>query len=290
MKTQCVKPARTGAALLIVLGAVILTTTVLSAIVTTAGRRHATRTESLNAAIAEDLLRQADRLSEAWLAETSSSIVLPPESQSPRISVATHELQLAGRPVTLALTAFDQNGMVPLADAPSSLLSTLPPDVRSLRDRLVRGSIQGPHGLDQIASLLDYRSERLVFPIGASRDVPGTLLAFGEFLGTHSGGSRIAINPNTAPIPLVAAALREAALGGIEHVIEARSRAKPVPLGDLVSLGDTAGERSLEFVSSSQSWAIRVDITVGGLRQSWWTVWQGRGSRWSMVQRLRVTP
>lgn len=290
MNSQRVELARTGAALLIVLGAVILITTVLSTLVATAGRRHATRTESLNAAIAEDLLRQADRLAEAWLAETTSSIVLPPESQSPRISVATHELQLAGTPVTLALTAFDQNGMVPLADAPSSLVSTLPPDVRALRDHLGRGASQAPYGLDQVASLRDQHSERPVFPTGASEDAPRTPLAFGELTGTHAHGSRVAINPNTAPIPLVAAALREAGLGGIEHVIEARSRARPVPLGDLVSLGDTAGERSLEFVSSSQSWAVRVDITVSGHQKSWWTVWQGRGSRWSIVQRLRVTP
>lgn len=282
--------ARSGAALLIVLGAVVLATTVLSALVATAHRRHASLHESIDAALAGDLLRQCDVIVQRWLTEEASEVVLPPESQSPRVPIGSHQFEITGSEISLTLTAFDQHGMVSLGRAPATLVSMLPADIRAIRDRLDARSQPGPFGLDQIASVLESPTSRPVFPGGDSGPLPGNSFAFGEFIATHGGGDRFTINPNTAPLPLVAAALREAKLGGIEHVMAARSEGKPVQLRQLTPLGDSAGEQAVGLVSSSLSWSVRIDVTIGTHRESWWSVWQRSGSRWTLAQRLKVTP
>lgn len=288
MMPKPIAEASRGAALLIVLAAVVLTTSVLSALVATAHRRHATRSESLDTSLAIDLLRQAEAMSAEWLADTSGSIVLPPESRSPRMPMASHELSLAGKTVRITLTAFDQHGMVPLEGSPA-LRSTLPADIQSIQARLTAGSTARPYGLDQIEVMIDADSKRGVFPARGPDTLPDSVLAVGEVLATHGGSARAAINPSTAPIPLVAAALKEAGLSGIEHVIEARSNGRTIPLGRLVVLGDDSGERSIELVPSSRCWAVRTDLTIGSLQQSWWTIWEDAGSRWMPVQRLRIS-
>lgn len=289
MMPKPISDASRGAALLIILAAVVITTSVLSTLVATAHRRHATRNESLDTSLAIDLLRQADAMSAEWLADTSGSIVLPPESRSPRMPMASHELSLAGKTVRITLTAFDQHGMVPLEGSPPALRSTLPANIQSIQARLTAGSTSKPYGLDQIEVMIDADSQRGVFPAQDPDALPDSALAVGEMLATHGGSTRPTINPNTAPIPLVAAALKEAGLSGIEHVIEARSDGRTVPLGRLVVLGDDGGERSIELVSSSRCWAVRTDLTIGSLQQSWWTIWEGAGSRWMPVHRLRIS-
>lgn len=279
---------RSGAALLVVLAAVVLTTTVLSTLAATAHRRHAARTASLDSELAADLLRQADALANRWLTDTSASIVLPPESPSPRVHLPAHELALAGKTVTITLTAFDQHGMVP-SQASTSLGSTLPVGIQALHAQMIDRRAREPYGLDQIAAFIPAGSQQRAYPCARLDDQHALQLAAGELLATHGGTPRPAINPSTAPIPLVAAALREAGLGGLEHVIEARSNGRPVPLGRLIVLGDDGGERTIELVPSSRCWAVRTDLTIGSHRQSWWSIWQRGGSGWTMSQRLRIT-
>ncbi len=280
---------RAGAALLIVLAALVLTTSVLSTLVSTAHQSHAASNDAIDAALSSDLLRQADAMSVEWLTNSSASVVLPPESPSPRVHVEGFELVLADTPVRLTLTAFDQHGLVSLAGAPSAVRSTLPADIQGVLSSMAIGALPEPFGLDQVPNLVRTDAQRLTYPNPASQSSSGESLAIGELIATHSGTSRATINPNTAPIPLVAAALREASLGGLESIIEARSNGRPVPMGSLVVVGDHDERRSIDFVSSSPCWAIRTDLVIGSHQQSWWTIWEGRGSRWTLAQRLRVS-
>lgn len=150
MRAQRRNQDRTGAALLIVLAALVLTTSVLSTLVATAHQSRAASNDAIDAALASDLLRQADAMSLEWLTNSSGSVVLPPESPSPRIQVEAFELVLAGTSVRLMLAAFDQHGMVPLAGAPSAVRSTLPADIQAILSSMVIGSVPEPFGLDQI--------------------------------------------------------------------------------------------------------------------------------------------
>src|SRR5690606_37532832 len=66
------------------------------------------------AAIAEDLLLASDALVADWLRRTSARVSVPLGTAEPRIDIARSELEMAGQPVTLTLTAWDQQGMVPI--------------------------------------------------------------------------------------------------------------------------------------------------------------------------------
>ncbi|MEO1006936.1 MAG: hypothetical protein AAFX79_00030 [Planctomycetota bacterium] len=258
-------------------------TTVLATLASTASLDRVATRDARRLAILDDLRLECDRIASDWLSEHSLTVSLPPETASPRVAIASQELPLAGETVAVNLAAFDQHGMVPLGDAPLGLRGTLPARIAQLRATWTTERTSGPTGLDQLASIAPV--DLAVFPRVSIQD---SLLAAGELLATHAGTERTSINLATAPLRIVEAAMRDAGRGGIEVVIDARSRGDRVPLGSLTRLDGNRVEGPLELLAASPCWAICTDLRIGPLRRAWWTVWLREGSTWRIVQRLEV--
>ncbi len=112
----------------------------------------------------------------------------------------------------------------------------------------------------------------------------------GRSAGGASGTSGGGINVNTAPIELIESAMRAAGRGGIEVVIDSRTRGESVPLGGLIERGSQQQQGNTPvLVGSSSAWAFRIDISVGPLTRSWWAVYASSRSGWECVQRLAIT-
>ena len=311
--TNTIRPTRRGAALLIVLAALILTVTASVSLAGLASTLKMQRKLDHAAIVDDDLLRASEAPLIAWLESESAQVVLPPEVDVPRIGVL-HDTWSEGKlAYDLEITAWDQYGMVPiqLARSGSPLRLALPTDVRRALDQ-IKSKPEEPPGLDLFLALVDATDNKLdVFPRTVSTKPlvffdalnPATRededpqepsatarpisLAVGAFLATHSGG-RGRINVNTAPPELLEQALRGAGRGGLEFILAARAEGRSVPLGVLPA-SPNSNRTAPQIVGSSSAWSFRIDIQVGPLRRSWWAVYVKTRSNWECVQRLAIT-
>ena len=277
-------PRRRAAALLITLAALILVTASLTALAVAATGAESARRAATRAAIAEDVLLASDALVADWLRRDGARASVPLASAEPRVDVTRSELTLADHPVTLVITAWDQQGMVPIevGRSGSPLRLTLPAEAKRAIDQLVADRIPEPYGLDQIAAM----ASNPVFPDAHSP--PAKAAAIGAIVATHTGGgSHATINVNTAPLPLLEAALREAGAGGLDAILAARAEDRPARIG-AIGLERTGRDRAVTLTDASSSWAIRTDVTIGPRRCSWWSVWQRRSGAWRLVQRMEI--
>ena len=111
-------------------------------------------------------------------------------------------------------------------------------------------------------------------------------------MATHPVGPAGSINVNTAPLPLIEAAMLIAGRGGIETIMAARREGIPAPLPAALTAEPSSRfetNQTPRFVAVSNSWAARIDVHVGAARRSWWVVYQNRSARWECVQRLVIT-
>ena len=309
--TNTNRPIRRGAALLIVLAALILTVTASASLAGLASTLKMQRKLDRAAIGADDLLRAAEAPIIAWLESESAQVVLPPEVEAPRIDVL-HDTWLDGTlSYELELTAWDQYGMVPinLARSGSPLRQALPTVIRRAFDQ-VQTKPNEPPGLDLFRDTVGATdNEMRVFPRADStqpivfadalsstsredidprqppaQDQP-TPLAIGAIVSTHSGGGG-RININTAPPELLEQAFRGAGRGGLELVLAARAEGRSVSLGDLPT--SSSSSTTPQIVGTSSAWSFRIDIRVGPLRRSWWAVYVKSRSTWECVQRLAI--
>ena len=209
------RPIRRGAALLIVLAALILTVTASVSLARLASTTKMQGKLDRAAIMADDLLRATEAPIIAWLESESAQVVLPPEVEAPRIGVL-HDTWSDGKlAYELDITAWDQCGMVPiqLARSGSPLRLALSADVRRALDQ-VKIKPNEPPGLDLFLPNLDATDNQMsVFPRAnsteplvfvdalnpASREdedpqqpsskTPPIPLAVGAFVATHSGGA-----------------------------------------------------------------------------------------------------
>ncbi len=309
--TNTLRPIRRGAALLIVLAALILTVTASVSLAHLASTTKMQRKFDRAARVADDLLRAAESPIIAWLESESAQVVLPPEVEAPRIGILYDTWSDGKLPYKLDITAWDQCGMVPiqLARSASPLRLALPADVRRVLDQ-VKIKPSEPPGLDLFLGRVistdgdisvfprTDSTEPLVFvdalnptgredgdpqqPSSKAQPVPP---AVGAFVATHSEGR---INVNTAPPELLKQAFRGAGRGGFEFVLAARAEGRSVPLTDLPS-SSSSNRTAPQIVGSSSAWSFRIDVQVGPLRRSWWAVYVKARSTWECVQRLAIT-
>lgn len=320
---------RRGVALLVVLAALILVTTTSVALARLTSTEAARRSFAAATRLADDLLIAVEEPILHWLAEESSTVVLPPDALGPRVAVLYDSWSDAEHgTVVVRVTAWDQFGMVSMdaARAGSPLRLNLPDAARRALDR-VKHAENSPPGLDQFLAREAHDSGGTVFPMSGPSDVlwfgqgdaevaavdndarQDTPLALGSIIATHNGdnpatwrrtgrrlrGSRSlpsggVVNVNTAPIELIESAMRAAGRGGIEVVIDARTRGESVPLGSLTNGRSQQQQANTPvLVGSSSAWAFRIDISVGPLTRSWWAVYSSSRSQWECVQRLAIT-
>jgi hypothetical protein len=283
--TRATSPSRRAAALLIVLATLVLVATGTATLARLASTARANRVFTDSTIVADDLLRAAEAPILAWLTSESSMVVLPPDSEWPCVDILCDSWVVDGTDYKLCVTAWDQCGMVPLgvARSGSPLRSALLDEVRQAIDEvnIRRGE---PPGLDLFLGVASSKGLH-VFPMSASiapPDVPG---AIGAFVATHPSGL---ININTAPIDLVEAALRLAGRGGLEQIVATRTEGRTASLASLPRVAGQ-GEKGFRITAGSSAWSFRIDIRVGPLRRSWWSVYVGQGSnRWECAQRLAI--
>lgn len=304
---------RRGIALLMVLGVLIMVMGSLMMIVRLTTTIHCARQAGDGSAIADDLLIQSESIAQRWLF-TSDSIVLPPDARVPSVAVLNHRWASDETRYSIAISAFDQCGMVPATStsAISGLQATLPSAVlRRLESHVIqRGAIVG---LDLFQSPSGAEGHERVYPaamVGPSQDFGGSLPqrfdpvqprdaegdqhsdpAFGALVATHNPSPGSTINVNTAPRELVAAALRAKRRGGIELILAARAKGESASLEVSSSSGQGRRSRGLTLVTKSASWAFRIDIQVGSVTRSWWSVFSLNADQeqWNLVQRLAIT-
>jgi hypothetical protein len=311
---DCRHSTRRAAALLIVLATLILTTTAAAIVVRAAVSHQIDVRINHCSAIADDLLAAAEAPIQDWLASKSSKVVLPPDASMPDVAVL-HDLWLSnGECIELTITAWDQCGMVSLQAIENGsplrrmlsegILRQVP--TRSLEAR----PSKAPAGLDQLVALDDAAQSirESPFPVAARSDrslsigdvsvqsvasdsSPMTMdgeLPIGAVVATHANGI---INVNTAPVPLVEAALRLAGRGGLEQIIAARQAGKPASIGGQASSLSEPNPFAPQLVTSSGSWAFRIDINIGPRKCSWWAIYANNsGNRgWECAQRLVIT-
>jgi len=175
----------------------------------------------------------------------------------------------------ITITAFDQLGMVPyeLVDTASTFNSLLPPEMTYLVPPPQSPS-ELPFGLDALARN-EHKSGWAVYPQASRSDPPQAL---GAMLATHNPG---AVNVNTAPRGLLEAAMREAGRGGLEAILDARSRGEPA---SFAARSSRSSQQSIALTARSDVWSFRIDIRVGPIMRSWWCVDQSN----ECVQRLVI--
>jgi hypothetical protein len=282
-----VHSSRRGAALLLVLATLVLTTVSCTIAAQRAATLAMTRRADHASRVADDLMLAVDAPIQHWLATTPPTAVLPPEAAEPRVDVLDDVFALGEFDARITITAFDQLGMVPwqLLHTPSPLMSVLPAEVEQLIEHPA-STDKAPWGLDMVAlgaPTVDWQ----VYPAARSEDTSRS--AIGALVATHntSGG----INVNTAPRTLLEVAMREAGRGGIEAILESRSNGKAATFA---ARSSRSSQQSVSLTAMSDVWAFRIDIRVGPITRSWWCVYAPGSSRHSSrgsfncVQRLVI--
>ncbi|MFI4883197.1 MAG: hypothetical protein ACIAQU_11495 [Phycisphaerales bacterium JB064] len=273
-------PTRRGVALLLVLA---LIAGVLPIVAFAASRSSAAvqfDRSRFDGAVADDLMQATTLPIVDWLRRDAPLVALPPQSEQPMVRVLDDRFELEGRPVEIIVTAWDLQGMLPAdavrAGTPLRLL--LPEDVCPRVDALETD----PDGLDMFTTL---EGERFVFPSPTAHE-----LALGALVSTSerpSAQPMVRLNVNTTPAPLLAQALRLAGRGGYEQIMERRAkgqRSGPPPAPE----GDRTGSPRIVLAASSSSWGVRIDLRVGSVRRSWWTVWTRISGDWMLQRRTPI--
>lgn len=299
---------RAGMALFLVLVTFVLTVTTCVALARLAHRAHVTSLLDGWSNAADLLAGEAQRPIEAWLSEQAGAVVLHPTRRTPFTLLLDDAWEVEGVRYGLSVTAWDQNGMVPLqlAISGSALRSSLPAEVLLALATPVVLDLASP-GLDLFDDLL---GETRAFPTGASssrhwfgpegsgsptdtRSSPDGAApmhrraALGAFVATHNPGTG-RINVNTAPLPLLREVFRLSGRGGLDQIETARSDGRLTLMGGLGSAGDDPQSRTPQLVAQSDAWAFRVDARAGRIERSWWLVYHAQEERWHLVQRIPI--
>lgn len=303
---------RRGAALLLTLAAVTIIVTACAALARLSVASSLNKSLSYKQSICRDLLTVADAPIEAWLERDSHAVVLAPDVTEPRVEVLHDLIHLDGVTLELHIAAWDQCGMAPLSltKRGSLLRGALPEQIIRAIDSTrgaAGGSVDPSPGLDLFDRSNPYPQSPTTEPrvfgptgnwaslgSGKYRSAP----ALGALVATHNPpgqerGSKTqtstpgAINLNTAPMPLIEAAMRMAGRRGIERIRDARERGEPAP-----ALGEPVAEplpNAPRLVAASDAWSFRIDVAAGSAKRSWWAVYTREQGGWRCVQRLTIT-
>jgi hypothetical protein len=275
----------------------------------------ATLTRKLDRAqeVADDAANGTLARIERWLTTESDRAVAPVTATGPAIGVVDETVPVeAGTSMTVRITAYDQRGMVPWAEVGSlgRLATAIPSDVRET----IAGAGQGETvpGLDLLEiPRAGEGPSRPVWPEHASVTSPNAIRHYGQadetppmldaseetegpesigsLVATHCSG-RPAINVNTAPRELIGFVEGLTQRSVWEIVEERRAAGKPA---SVAGIGPSAGGNQDDdgmptFVSTSDTWSFRVDVTYGSVRSSWWLTYTRSDRGWLLRQRLRV--
>jgi len=272
-------PSRRAVALLLVLAVIVAIVPVIALAASRANTAVQLDDSRLDAMLADDLMQSASMPIVDWLRRDAPQITLAPSATQPVVPILDDAFDLDGIPVEIAASAWDLQGMLPAdavrAGTPLRLL--LPDDVRQRVDALD----EHPDGLDDFQPL---QGGRLVFP--SPVEPQPSLGALVSTANRPSAPPSVRLNVNTTPAPLLAAALRLAGRGGYEQIMERRAEGRRG--GPPTAEAEDRSSRRIELTASSSSWGIRIDVRVGSVRRSWWSVWTRVSGDWMLQRRTPI--
>jgi len=282
--------------------------TTCAALARLAHRAHVTSLLDGWSTEADLLAREAQRPIEAWLIKESGAAVIPPTRRTPFVLLLDDAWEVDGVRYGLSITAWDQNGMVPvqLAASGSALRLCLPGEVLLALADAGESALKSP-GLDLFDDPL---GRTRAFPVGASstRDwfgPPGSgsqwdtasvpegaaeihrRAALGAYVATHNPGIG-RINVNTAPMSLLREVFRLSGRGGLDQIETARRNDRMTLMGGVGPGDDDPQSQTPQLVAQSDTWAFRVDARAGRAKRSWWLVYHDIEERWHLVQRIPI--
>jgi len=272
--------------------------TLAAGLARTATSSAAARSTWISSQCLDELLRSVEAPIQHWLEEHSRDVVLPPDAASPRVLVLNDVIERDDLTIEIRITAFDQLGMAPLVllRGGSPLRLALTDDMRRFVDA-VHPPNGSPLGVDQFISFGHDQALR-VFPTAQD----GEIAAIGELINTHED-LPARININTAPALLLAHALRVAGRSDGAMITNARTEGRQASIAS----GSRSGQidsGDVLLVAASDLWSFKIDVSIDGVRRSWWCVYQHQtsrtldrdrrssqngASRWLCVQRLLIT-
>ncbi|MCC6910310.1 MAG: hypothetical protein IT430_20440 [Phycisphaerales bacterium] len=287
------RPPRRGVALLLALAMIVLIVPVALGFTQRALLAGMDERVSEQGQVADSIRTQLEAGPlQNWLSTESGKVALPVEAPTPRVDVLHEHWEFDDCEYEVRITAWDQCGMAPWeviatgsplrAAVPARILERARP-VASDRPR------SKPLGLDQVAQFtLDAGGPVLpsAFPSPDERDASSP----GAWIATHPVGEYGSINVNTAPLPLIQAAFGQSGRGGIELILAARREGRVGPLPAAVVAEDAGAQLNakVQLIGASACWALRIDVRVGLVRRSWWSVYRQSSGRWECVQRLVI--
>ncbi|RNC81183.1 MAG: hypothetical protein ED559_05120 [Phycisphaera sp.] len=264
-------------AMLLVLASLVLVTGALSLLTLSSAQAYQARSLGITERATDDLLHSCDPIIESWLAKHASRATVDPTLSEPRVEIAAiawtnddgakHEIRIA---------AWDLLGMIPPETNSSSPLWLATNDqIRDLE-------------LDTTASLCEIpATHAAIYPLtDEPRVCIGSTLAIYPREQNRRASSSPTININTAPKPLLEAALRLAQRGDIASILAAREDGRPAPAPPR-SPGNR--ESLVRLTGHSTLWAVRTDASVDGIGRSWWTVYASRRSDWEIIERHAIS-
>ncbi len=292
---------RRGAALLLVLAALVLGMSAAVVAARVATDSTLLRNLDLGESIADDAGRAVNARIEDWLCQDSGNAVAPVDATEPAVPVMTCRIATGDTEVAIRITAYDQHGMVPWTSAfkdDAIARSALPDDVRDAigRSKVPKGV---PPGIDLASSSADHahfprHPDMPVVEFGPVKRFANSRTnddgdqhadSLATLVATHLEGPA-RINVNTAPMPLIEAAerLTQRSVSGAVRAARTEGRRASIPAGATGTRADTGAQ----FVGSSDTWSFRIDIDVGPVCRSWWATYKDTGEGWACVQRLRI--
>ncbi len=311
--------AQRGVALLIVLAALVITSSACAVLARLAWSTRAAGDADRCTRVADDLLLALDAPISRWLAEQARGIVLDSDVTEPAVPVLHDCWRCGDDSIEVRITAWDQCGMAPLSQLHrgSPLRLALPDSILEVVDRIGAADVQSP-GLDVLADRVQSEMEwrdTAVFPVApmaspqvfgdqaVSRDSRADPVqirpALGALIATHNppltrGSARRRsflaaggmINVNTALAPLLEAAMRATGHAGLTHTLNSRDKGRP---SDIIGLPVGSDAHRLQLVTASTCWSFRIDIRVNRIHRSWWTVHVFESGSWQAAQRLVIT-
>lgn len=210
----------------------------------------------------------------AWLEEESNQVSLPPDTPSPMLVIADDAFEIDGRRVTVTVTAFDQCGMLPWAWIQRDEALPFPREV--LDGLRIIELDERPAGLD----LMVGAGAADPFPMSGTAEDRAVRL--GDRLATHNAGG--SINIATAPAWLLEHVENRVGVSLTSGIADARSANElPDPLG---VFGD--GTAAVRLTNRSDAWGFRIDLGVGQVRRSWWSIYSHDRRGWERRQRIVV--
>lgn len=270
-----------GIALLLVLGTLVLVTGSLALITLAAAQSHRAASIATDERLVSDLLGAAEPVVQGWLKKASPSAVIHPDAQQPMVPILdlSWDERESHRPESrsLRIAAWDLMGMVPSSTSTSSpLWLAASPEWRELP-------------FSEVSTLLDLAGHALpVHPrLDSDTIALGGQIGIVPTMGPRQAPSAPTININTAPLPLLKAALRLAQRGDLASILKARNEGRLAPAPRLSPAADRESALA-QLTGRSTLWAVRVDGEVNGLTRSWWTVYESRRGQWEIIERHAI--